>query len=353
MTGAVVKRSQKAGLPPGSLVYVGDETAGKTTIEVIDYTWERIDEVSVQDAGDLAAYRDSETVTWINITGLHEVGVVEKVGEIFGLHPLILEDILNTEQRPKMEDYDETIYVVMKMIGSLEDERVADEQISLVLGERYVISFQERPGDVFDPVRDRIRSPRWRARRFGADYLAYALIDALVDGYFHVIERFGERIETVDDLIISDPDPDTIRSIRELRRELIFLRKSVWPMREVISGLERSDSVLITQQTRIYFRDVYDHTIQVIDTLETYRDMAAGMLDIYLSSTSNRMNEVMKVLTIIATIFIPLSFIAGVFGMNFRNMPELEWGYGYPASLALMAGVAFVMLIYFRKKRWI
>lgn len=353
MTGAVVRRSQKAGLPPGSLVYVGDEAAGKTTIEVIEYTPERIDETSVQDAGDLAAYRGRDAVVWINITGLHEVGVIEKTGEIFGLHPLILEDILNTEQRPKMEDYDETIYVVMKMIGSLEDGRVADEQISLVIGDRYVISFQERPGDVFDPVRGRIRLPKWRARRLGADYLAYALIDALVDGYFHVIERFGERIEAVDDQIIADPDPETLRSIRELRRELIFLRKSVWPMREVIAGLERTDSTLVTQQTRLYLRDVYDHTVQVIDTLETYRDMAAGMLDIYLSSASNRMNEVMKVLTIIATIFIPLSFIAGVFGMNFRNMPELEWGYGYPASLALMAGVALVLLIYFRRKRWI
>ncbi|NVO65892.1 magnesium/cobalt transporter CorA [Methanofollis tationis] len=353
MTGAVMKRSQKAGLPPGSLVYVGDEAAARTTIDVIDYTQEQIDEISVLNAGDLAAYRDRDTVTWINVTGLHEVGVIEKTGEIFGLHPLILEDILNTEQRPKMEEYDETIYVVMKMIGYLEDGKVVDEQISLVLGDRYVISFQERPGDVFDPVCERIRSPKWRARQRGADYLAYALIDTIVDEYFHVIERFGERIEAVDDLIIADPDPKTIRSIRELRRELIFLRKSVWPMREVISGLERSDSTLITHQTRLYLRDVYDHTIQVIDTLETYRDMAAGMLDIYLSSASNRMNEVMKVLTIIATIFIPLSFIAGVFGMNFQHMPELEWGYGYPASLALMAGVALVLLIYFRRKRWI
>jgi len=353
MTGAVMKRSQKAGLPPGSLVYVGDETAGGMTIDVIDYTWERIDEVQITDAGDLAPCRDSDTVTWINVTGLHEVGAVEKIGEIFGLHPLILEDILNTEQRPKMEDYDDKIYVIMKMIGYLENGKVVDEQISLVLGDRYVISFQERPGDVFDPVRERIRSPKWRARRLGSDYLAYALIDAIVDDYFLVFEAFGERIEAVDDQIIADPDPDTIRSIRELRRELIFLRKSVWPMREVLSVLERSDSPLITHQTRLYLRDVYDHTIQVIDTLETYRDMAAGMLDIYLSSTSNRMNEVMKVLTIIATIFIPLSFIAGVFGMNFRQMPELEWGYGYPASLALMAAVALVMLLYFRRKRWI
>ncbi|MDK2974551.1 MAG: magnesium transporter [Methanofollis sp.] len=352
MTGAVVKRSQKAGLPPGSLVYVGDKTAGRTTIDVIDYTWERIDEVQVTDAGNLGAYRDSDTVTWINVTGLHEVGVVEKVGEIFGLHPLVLEDILNTEQRPKMEDYDDAIYVIMKMIGYFENEKVADEQISLVLGDRYVISFQERPGDVFDPVRERIRSPKWRARRLGADYLAYALIDAIVDGYFLVIETFGEKIEAVDDQIIAETDPGTIRSIRELRRELIYLRKSVWPMREVISGLERCDSTLITHQTRLYLRDVYDHTVQVIDTLETYRDMAAGMLDIYLSSTSNRMNEVMKVLTIIATIFIPLSFIAGVFGMNFTYMPGLKLSYGYYASLLLMTAVALVMLVYFRQKRW-
>lgn len=353
MTGAVAKRSDKAGLPPGSLVYVGDEAAGKTTIEVIEYTWERIDEARVADAGDLAAYRGRDAVVWINITGLHDIGVIERTGEIFGLHPLILEDILNTEQRPKMEDYDDAIYVVMRMIGSREDGGVADEQISLVIGDRYVISFQERPGDVFDPVRERLRLPKWRARRLGADYLAYALVDALVDGYFHVIERFGERIEAVDDLIIADTDPATLRSIREVRRELIFLRRSIWPMREVIAGLERTDSPLITGQTRLYLRDVYDHTVQVIETLETYRDMAAGMLDIYLSSASNRLNEVMKVLTIIATIFIPLSFIAGVFGMNFQYMPELEWAYGYPASLALMAAVALLMLVYFRRKRWI
>ncbi|WP_235855625.1 magnesium/cobalt transporter CorA [Methanofollis fontis] len=340
-------------MPPGSLVYVGDVTAERTVVDLIDYTWESVEERTISDPTALEEYRDRDSITWINVTGLHETAVIERIGGIFGIHPLVLEDILNTEQRPKLEDYDETIFAILRMVRYDGAGDLVDEQVSLVLGENYVLSFQEQPGDLFDPVRERIRQPKWRARRLNADYLAYALIDALVDGYFVVIEAFGERIEEIDDRILDESDPQVLGLIRSIRRDLIALRKHAWPMREMASALERSEHSLIQPQTRLYLRDVYDHTVQVIDTLETYRDMAAGMLDIYLSSTSNRMNEVMKVLTIIATIFIPLSFIAGVFGMNFRHMPELEWGYGYYGSLLLMAAVAAGMLVYFRRRGWL
>jgi magnesium transporter len=353
MDGAARRRSEKAGLPPGSLVYVGDAGQEKTVIDVIDYTWDEIREEAEIGVDDLTPYLERESVTWFNVTGLKDTAAIGRIGEIFGLHPLVLEDILNTEQRPKTEEYDGTIYVILKMIGYSAEGDLMDEQISLVLGKNYVISFQERQGDVFDPVRERIRAGKWRSRRLGADYLAYALVDAIVDGYFTVMETFGEKIETVDDALIEDPDPGVIRAIQGVRRDLLYLRKRIWPLREVVSSLERTDSPLFADQTKVYLRDVYDHTVQVIDALEIYRDMGAGMLDIYLSSTSNRMNEVMKVLTIIATIFIPLSFIASVFGMNFRQMPELEWEFGYHSSLLLMATVALGMLLYFRKKRWI
>ncbi|QSZ68204.1 magnesium/cobalt transporter CorA [Methanofollis aquaemaris] len=347
------KRSEKAGLPPGSLVYVGDTGQEATGIDIIDYTWDEIREETGVDAGDLPPYLEKESITWIDVTGLGDIAAIETIGEIFGLHPLVLEDVLNTEQRPKMEDYGETIAIILKWIGYQAGDTLVDEQISLVLGKNYVISFQERPLNVFEPVRTRIRGGAWRARRLGADYLAYALVDAVVDSYFAAMETFGEKIEAVDNALIEDPDADAIRAIQKVRRELLYLRRQIWPLREVVSSMERTESPLFADQTGVYLRDVYDHIVQVIEALETYRDMSAGMLDIYLSSTSNRMNEVMKVLTIIATIFIPLSFITGIFGMNFRFMPELAWEFGYYACLGLMAAVAIGMLAYFRKKKWI
>lgn len=227
------------------------------------------------------------------------------------------------------------------------------EQISLILGENFVISFQERPGDVFDPIRDRIRNAKGRIRKMGVDYLVYALIDAVVDNYFSIMEKFTEKIESLEEELINDPTPNTSRTIHNLKREMIFLRKSVWPLREVVNVLERGDLRFIKKSTRVFLRDLYDHTIQVIDTIETLRDMVSGMLDIYLSSISNRMNEVMKVLTIIATIFIPLTFIAGIYGMNFRYMPELQWQWGYFTVWIIMGAVAISMLFYFKRKRWL
>jgi len=265
-----------------------------------------------------------------------------------------MEDIANTDQRPKIEDFESYLFAVLKMLSYDEKEgEIIVEQLSLILGPSWVISFQENEGDVFDPIRERIRGAQGRIRKMGADYLVYALIDAVVDNYFIAIEKIGEKIEDIEDELVASPSPETLRAIHNLKRQMIVLRKSVWPLREVISRLERWESQLISKLTDIYLRDVYDHTIQVIDAIETYRDMLSGMLDIYLSSVSNRMNEVMKVLTIIATIFIPLTLVAGIYGMNFSYMPELKWDWGYPMVLSIMLAIGLVMLIYFRKKKWL
>jgi len=349
-----VKNSQKSGLPPGTMVYVGNKSEEAPRITIIDYNESEYQEEEVPSPEDCFPFKDKPTVTWINIDGLRQLDVIEKIGKNFGFHPLVLEDIVNTYQRPKMEDFGDYIFLVLKML--VYDERkkkIAVEQVSLILGEGYVISFQEKIGDIFDPIRKRLREGKGRIRKSGSDYLVYALIDALVDSYFTILENLGDRVEDLEDDLLSHPEPESLQAVHKLKKELLLLKKSVWPMREVISGLERGDSQLISDSTGIYFRDVYDHTIQVIDTVETYRDVASGMVDTYLSSLSNRMNEVMKVLTIIATIFIPLTFIAGVYGMNFQYMPELKWQWGYPAVLGLMLLVFIVMIAYFRRKKWL
>lgn len=348
------KASNKIGLPPGTLVHIGEKKVEKTRITVLDYDEGQFQEKEVETAEECFPFKDTPTVTWINIDGIHEVEVIEKIGRHFNVHPLILEDILHTGQRPKMEDFENYIFVVVKMLYYDDEEHeITSEQVSLILGANFVISFQEREGDVFDPVRERIRKAKGRIRRLKADYLAYALIDTIVDHYFVVLEKIGERVEDMEEELVTNPEPETLQNIHNLKRELIFLRKSVWPLREVISSLERGDSSLIDESTGIYFRDVYDHTISVAETVETFRDMVSGMLDTYLSSVSNKMNEVMKVLTIIATIFIPLTFVAGIYGMNFEFMPELKWHWGYFAALLIMGAVAVVMVIYFRRKRWL
>jgi len=354
MAKLVKKRTQKSGLPPGTLIHIGEKRTEKVKIRIMDYSDMGLKEMEADTIETCFPFKDKPTNTWINIEGIHDVRVLERLGESYGFHTLILEDILNTDQRPKMEDHGEYIYVVLKMLNSDKNNSVVIEQISLLLGKNFVISLQEGlEGDVFNPVRERIRSGKGRIRKMGSDYLAYALLDSIVDNYFIVLEKLGEKIEVLEEELITNPKRETLHAIHNLKREMIFLRKSVWPLREVISGLERGESSLISKSTQIFLRDLYDHTIQVIDTVEAFRDMLSGMLDIYLSSVSNKMNEVMKVLTIIATIFIPLTFIAGVYGMNFRNMPEIEWQWGYPLSLLIMGGVAIIMLIFFRKKRWI
>jgi len=350
----IKKTSRKAGLPPGTLVHIGERKTEKVRITVIDYDETHFEQEVMKTVEECFPFKDKPTVTWINIDGLHDVQIIEKLGGHFGLHPLLLEDILNTEQRPKMEDFGDYIFLVVKMLHYNDtSEHIETEQVSLILGPNWVISFQERGGDVFDPIRDRLKKNKGRIRKMGADYLAYALVDAIVDNYFIILEEFGEAIEDTETELATNPTRETLQTIRTMKREMVFLRKSVWPLRELVSGLERGGSPLVHESTGVYLRDVYDHTVQVIDTVESFRDMISGMLDIYLSSISNRMNEVMKVLTIFAAIFIPLTFVAGIYGMNFEYMPELRWHWGYFGVLIVMACVAIVMLIYFRRKRWL
>ena len=344
------RHSMKPGLPPGELVHVGEHRTEKVKISIIDYDQDHLEENKVDTIEECFAYKDTPTVTWIDIEGIHDVAVMEKIGEYFGLHPLILEDIMNSEQRPKMDDLDDVVFIVAKMLYYDENQtEITIEQISFVLGQSFVLSFQERSQDVFAPVRERIRKAKGRIRSMGPDYLVYALLDGIVDHYFVVLETFGEMIETMEDELLSQPSSDTLETIHGMKKELISLRKSVWPLREVIGSLERGEPQLIREKTQVFIRDLYDHTIQVMETVETYRDMMAGIQDLYLSSISNKMNEVMKILTIVATIFIPLTFIAGVYGMNFAFMPELKWRWGYPVIWAVMGLITCIMIYYMKK----
>ncbi len=348
------KRSAKAGLPPGALIHIGEKKSDTTKITVMAYDAERLEQAHLQTADECLLFRKPGRVTWTNVDGLHEVALLGKLGECFGLHPLVLEDILNTDQRPKVEDFGDYVYIVLKMLyqDKAENEIVA-EQVSLVLGADFLLCFQEAEGDVFDLIRERIRTGKGRLREFGADYLMHALLDAVVDGYYSVLEELGEEIELLQESVVASPTRETLEAIHQLKTEMLFVRRCIWPLREVVASLERRESPLIQEATDAYLRDVFDHVVQVVDTIETFREMLSGMLDIYLSSVSNRMNEVMKVLTIIATIFMPLTFLAGLYGMNFDYMPELRWRYGYPLLLIVMASVAAGMVAYFRKRQWI
>ncbi len=346
--------SRKSGLSPGTLVHIGDRKIEKPKISIIDFSEKELQEREVKKLEECFPYRDKRTVTWINVDGLHELDLIESLGRHFKIHPLVLEDIVNTGQRPKMEGFEDYLFLVLKMLNYDEKtNEIRTEQVSLVIGKYFVISFQEREGDVFNQVRERIRKSKGKIRKRGSDYLAYALMDAVVDNYFIVLEKMGEKTEDLEQELLTKPSSETLQAIHSLKRKLILLRKSVWPLREAVSGLTRGDSKLIKDSTIVYLRDVYDHTIQVIDTIETLRDTVSGMLDTYLSSISNRMNEVMKVLTIIATIFIPLTFIAGIYGMNFEYMPELEWPWGYFAVWGVMILVAITMCIYFKRRGWL
>ncbi|MBN2199007.1 MAG: magnesium/cobalt transporter CorA [Candidatus Aminicenantes bacterium] len=348
------RRSKKTGLPPGALVYVGEKKLEKVRITIMSYDPERCEEKRTESVAECATFRDAPSVTWLNVDGIHDAGLIQELGRCFGIHSLTLEDIMTASQRPKLEDYGDYLFLVARMLHPRTDggeERF--EQVSMVIGPNFLLSFLEDAGDVFEGVRERLRGGKARIRNQGPDYLAYSLLDAVVDGYFGVLESIGDEIEKLEGEILQEPQESTVRRIHQLKREMIFLRKSVWPLREAIARLERRDSPLVKETTAVFLKDVYDHTIQVIDTVETFRDMLTGMLDTYLTSVSNRMNEVMKVLTLIATIFMPLTFIAGVYGMNFRFMPELGWRWGYWAVLGVMAAVAGTMIVYFKRKKWL
>lgn len=342
------------GLPPGTIVHIGERKAQKHRITIVDYDETKFQERELETIEESFPFKDTSTITWINIDGLHQLEIIEKIGKHFNIHPLVLEDITNTEQRPKMEDFDDYLFLILKMICFEEkDNRIKVEQVGLILGSNFVISFQEKKGNVFDPVKQRIISGKGRIRTRGADYLAYALIDVIVDGYFLIIERIGDQIEDLEEDLLDGPRPETMQDIHSLKREMLQFRKSVWPLQEIIRRLERGESDMFNESTEIYLKDVHDHTIHVIDTIEIFNDMLSGLLDLYISSISNKINQIMKVLTIIATIFIPLTFIAGVYGMNFKYMPELDWRYGYPMVLLVMFIIGVGIMIYARKKRWL
>ncbi len=343
-----------AGLAPGTLVHIGERRLENVRISVFDFDGDRFEERVLDSAEECFPYKDRPTTTWINVDGVHDIGIVESIGACYGIHPIVLEDIVNTLDRPKILDFGDYLFISLKMLY-FEDPRAGAkvEQVSLVLGTNFVISFQEDIGDVFDPVRERIRNGTGRVRTSGADYLAYSLIDAIVDGYFVVFEKLGDRIEEVEERLVEAPTSENLQSFHDLKRELIELRRAVWPLRDIIASLERSDTKLVRKATVPFLRDVYGHTIEIIETVESFRDLVSGMTDLYLSSLSMKMNEVMKVLTIIATLFIPLTFIVGIYGMNFRYMPELGWRFGYPAVLIGMVAVALGMLAYFRRKKWL
>jgi magnesium transporter len=348
------KRSIKSGLPPGSLVHIGETRTETVSINLIGYDSEAFDERSFKSLDECLPFLRRSGITWVNVEGVHNVEIIRHLGEQFSLHPLVLEDIVNTVQRPKIEDYDSYLFIVLRMLQPAGGGEFTSEQLSIILGPEYLFTFQEgQQGDVFDSVRDRLRNAKGKIRAMGADYLAYSLIDAIVDSYFSVLEDLGERIVNLEEELTVAPDRATLHLINGIKKEIIFLRKAVWPLREAVSFLERGDSPLLTPSTRLYFRDVYDHTVQVIETVETYRDLLSGMLDLYLSSISNRTNEIMKFLTVIGTIFMPLTFLVGVYGMNFKHMPELEWRNGYYALWILMVVLSIGMIIYFRKKRWL
>jgi magnesium transporter len=348
------KASKKAGMSPGVLVHVGEQKIETARISMMSYDPARLEEKELKYIEDSFAYRDTPPVSWINIDGLHEVEMIEKIGTHFGIHPLTQEDIVNTGQRPKVEDFEDYIYLVLKMLKFDETSgHIVSEQVSLILGPHYLISFQETQGDVFNSVRERIRKGRVHIRKSGPDYLAYALIDAVVDHYFLILEKMGERIEHFEEQLHVRPTPEILQAIYDLKREMIYFRKQVWPMREVLNTWQKAESALVQEANTVFIRDVYDHTIQVIDTIESFRDIISGMMDLYLSTVSNKMNEVMKVLTIMATIFIPLTFVAGIYGMNFKYMPELEWKWSYPVLWMVLIVIFVGMVFYFKHKKWL
>jgi magnesium transporter len=341
-------------MSPGTLVHVGEQKIETIKITLMNYDQARLEEKELERIEESFACKDTPPVSWINIDGLHEVEVIEKIGLHFGIHPLTLEDIVNTGQRPKVEDFEDYIYLVFKMLKFEETTgHITSEQVSLIVGPHYVLSFQEAEGDVFSSVRQRIRQARGRIRSAGPDYLAYALIDAAVDHYFLILEKIGERIEHLEEQLHVQATPEILQAIYDLKRELIYFRKQVWPVREVLNAWQKTESALVQEANKIFLRDVYDHTIQVIDTIESFRDIISGVMDLYMSTVSNKMNEVMKVLTIIATIFIPLTFVAGIYGMNFKFMPELEWRWSYPLLWAFLFLIFSGMVVYFKRKKWL
>ena len=347
-------KSSKIGAAPGALVYVGEQRIEKTRIRLVQYSSGKIEEYDIQPLDLVFPPIKRSDFTWINLAGIHDVNLVDRISRHFDIHPLTVEDILNTAHRPKYEVFDQHSYIVFKMLHyDIKASQVATEQVSLILTKNVLISFLESHGDLFEPVRVRLRKDHGRIRKTGCDYLAYSLVDAVVDHYFTLLDQIGSRIENLENQIFESPTPETLQQIYDLKGDTIYLRKQIWPLREVINLMVKEESSIIQDTTKVFLRDVHDHTIQIIDTIEVQRDLITSLLDLYLSKISHKMNEVMKVLTIVATVFIPITFIAGVYGMNFKNMPELTWPWGYGLIWLLMLTIVVAMIILFKKKRWL
>lgn len=348
------RTSKKPGQAPGTLHFTGEKRLDQVIMNLYDYDEKQLSEHDISEIKDSKPYLESPSKTWINVCGLHDVDKLKHIWNYFELHPLIQEDIINTNQRSKIEEYPNHMFFVLRMMNFVEETgNLNVGQVSIVLTQNSVLSFQEDDYPIFEPVMHRLRNNAPRLRKEGPDYLAYALIDTIVDHYFKVMEKFGDEIEVLEDRILTHFDDSIPEQIHALRRKLIYFRKAIWPLRDSLNTLIREESHLVKEDNKIYFRDVHDHLVQIIDGIENYRDMVLGMLDIYMSQVSNKMNEVMKVLTIIATIFIPLTFIAGVYGMNFEYMPELGWDWGYFGVWGVMIAVTMFMVFYFRRKNWL
>lgn len=345
--------SKKSGQPPGTLIHIGKKRAEKVKITTIDYTTDSYNESEFQNISDCFSFKDTSTTSWINIDGIHNTEIIESLGNHYGHHPLLMEDIVNTLSRPKLEEYDDYLFLNLKMLGISKDQNsIISEQVSLILGKNYVISFQEQHGDIFDSIRIRIRESKGNIRKRKADYLFYRLIDTVVDHYFFIVEHLSERIEKLEDVVIETQSSHILHQIQDLKTQLIQIRKAISPLREAVSLLQKDEVKLIHKNTLQYFRDVYQNLIQVSESIDIYREMTKNLMDLYQSGINNRMNQVMQVLTVIATIFIPLTFIVGIYGMNFDNIPELHWKYGYFIIWGIMIFVVLFMLKYFRRKKW-
>ena len=353
------KRKPLSQVPPGTApgTLVVDPHSPEPRIDVFAYGEEGLVEKDSVTPNELREYLEKFPVTWVNVAGLGDAEILKQLGDVFQIHPLALEDVLNIRHRPKLEEFDEQVFIITRM--ALLGEQFEFEQVSLFLGSNYVLTFQERPGDCLDPIRERIHNKRGNIKKYGSDYLAYAIVDAIIDGYFPVLEAYGERLDALEEEILERPKSGTILKVQAAKRDMLAVRRSIWPQREFLNTLVRDPSPLITERTQVYLRDAYDHAVRIMDLVDTYREISSGLTDLYMSSVSNRMNDVMKMLTIIATIFIPLTFIAGLYGMNFNtdvspfNLPELNWYWGYPASLAIMAVIAGLLVVFFRRKGWI
>ena len=350
----IEKRSKKSGLPPGSLVFLGEKKIEKLKITLFSFDNSDFEEKEIKNIEECFPYKTSSKTTWINIEGLNDVNLLEKLGKQFDIHPLALEDILNTYQRPKKEDFEKNIFIVLKMLDISFKNEIVSEQVSIILGQNYVITFQEGiEGDVFNPIRERIRNNKGNIRSSGTDYLTYSLLDSIVDRYFLILEKLGEKIEIIEASVIKTTTSKNLQEVHKAKQELIFLRRSVWPLREVIVSLQRDSSPLMKDACKIYLRDLYDHTIHIMENIDSLREMITSITEIYLSNLSNKLNETIRVLTIISTLFIPPTFIVGIYGMNFQNMPELGWRWGYPVVMVFMIVVSIGMFFFFRKRKWI